>query len=156
MPASANSESTLLETLKAAPSGDLPMGWLFLEEGKAGGDTRCVLLVGPDVSGLATRATSLGFPVYGLDTRFLQIIFESSADRSYPDSPSDDELIEAYLAQLEFDADASRHFYTSLGAERAGVPCQNPGCTRGAIELSVLCRLHHFESVKHRPCPPED
>ena len=46
-------------------------------------------------------------------------------------------------------------FYAALGPERADVPCQRPGCPRGAIEQSVLCRPHHFEMVQGRPCPTE-
>jgi len=30
------------------------------------------------------------------------------------------------------------------------------GCKRGAIEQSVLCRAHHFESLCGRPCPFSD
>jgi hypothetical protein len=49
-----------------------------------------------------------------------------------------------------------REFYDVLGNERSDVPCREPGCKRGAIELSVLCRVHHFESVKKRPSPFDD
>jgi hypothetical protein len=51
--------------------------------------------------------------------------------------------------RLEWD----RQFYESLGAERADVRCRSPGCLRGALPLSVLCRRHHFEQVRGRPCP---
>jgi hypothetical protein len=54
--------------------------------------------------------------------------------------------------QLEQD----RNFYNLLGAERADVPCRSEVCKRGAIQLSVLCRVHHFESVKKRPSPFTD
>jgi len=30
------------------------------------------------------------------------------------------------------------------------------GCTRGAVAHSVLCRPHHFESIKSRPSPFHD
>jgi hypothetical protein len=49
-----------------------------------------------------------------------------------------------------------REFYGVLGEERPSIPCRTEGCTRGAIRLSVLCRVHHFESVKKRPCPFQD
>lgn len=49
-----------------------------------------------------------------------------------------------------------RAFYAVLGDERPGIPCRTEGCTRGAIQYSVLCRVHHFESVKKRPCPFQD
>jgi hypothetical protein len=51
---------------------------------------------------------------------------------------------------------SDRSFYDSLGPERAGVPCQHAGCRRNAIHHSVLCRVHHFESLCHRPCPFSD
>jgi hypothetical protein len=49
-----------------------------------------------------------------------------------------------------------REFYDVLGDERPEVPCRTDGCTRGAIKFSVLCRVHHFESVKKRPSPFQD
>ena len=49
-----------------------------------------------------------------------------------------------------------RDFYDSLGEERSDARCHGPGCARGAIVHSVLCRPHHFESVKKRPSPFHD
>jgi hypothetical protein len=49
-----------------------------------------------------------------------------------------------------------RAFYVGLGAERPGVPCRHAGCSRGAVEYSVLCRVHHFESIRGRPSPFDD
>jgi hypothetical protein len=58
------------------------------------------------------------------------------------------------LAELrEWERQQDRAFYDVLGDERADVRCQEPGCARGAISQSVLCRPHHFEMVKKRPCP---
>jgi hypothetical protein len=48
---------------------------------------------------------------------------------------------------------SNRAFYEALGPERADVPCRRAGCRRGAISYSVLCRVHHFESVCRQPCP---
>ncbi len=50
---------------------------------------------------------------------------------------------------------AAREFYDSLGEERSSHPCRKPGCNRGAVKLSVLCRIHHFEVVRG-PCPFDD
>lgn len=58
----------------------------------------------------------------------------------------------AKRAQLESD----RRFYEILGEERLEVPCRKEGCERGAIYQSVLCRVHHFESIYRRPCPFSD
>jgi hypothetical protein len=58
--------------------------------------------------------------------------------------------------QREIDAASlavDRGFYDSLGPERANTPCRRAGCKRGAVELSVLCRPHHFESLRGRPSP---
>jgi hypothetical protein len=49
-----------------------------------------------------------------------------------------------------------RAFYDVLGAERPDVPCRADGCSRGAVELSIFCRPHHFEMVQKRRCPFED
>jgi hypothetical protein len=49
-----------------------------------------------------------------------------------------------------------RHFYDALGPEEASSPCAHPGCSRGAIELSLLCRVHHFENVMRCRCPFSD
>lgn len=46
-----------------------------------------------------------------------------------------------------------RAFFEVLGDERPEVPCRQAGCERGAVRQSVLCRVHHFESVKGRTCP---
>ena len=51
---------------------------------------------------------------------------------------------------------SNRAFYEALGPERADVPCRHGVCRRGAISYSVLCRVHHFESVCRQPCPFSD
>jgi hypothetical protein len=56
------------------------------------------------------------------------------------------EIDELLLAQ-------DKQFYDSLGEERPTVPCREPNCNRGAIALSVLCRIHHFEMIQGRPSP---
>ena len=49
--------------------------------------------------------------------------------------------------------DMDRRFYDSLGEERQDFPCKHKGCPRGAVQFSVFCRPHHFESLIKRPCP---
>lgn len=46
-----------------------------------------------------------------------------------------------------------REFYDCLGPERSGEPCRREACRRGRITDGVLCRVHHFESLRGRPCP---
>jgi hypothetical protein len=69
------------------------------------------------------------------------------AGNGYVMTPERDEQLREW--QLRQD----REFYEVLGRERPSIPCRTEGCTRGAIQFSVLCRVHHFESVKKRPCP---
>lgn len=42
-------------------------------------------------------------------------------------------------------------FMDTLGNEDATKPCREPGCTRGSVQYSVMCRVHHFEMVRGRP-----
>jgi hypothetical protein len=44
-------------------------------------------------------------------------------------------------------------FYERLGAEDLSRKCKRDGCSRGAVQQSVLCRRHHFEMIQRRNCP---
>lgn len=46
-----------------------------------------------------------------------------------------------------------RTFFTSLGPETGPELCNENGCVKKRIALSVKCRLHHFQMVVGRPCP---
>lgn len=142
---------SVLGMIKAAAHGFLPPGWIYLPEGSVAPDTQCILLTDVAISELGGIGRSLGFPVYGLDTQFLQIIAESATDDVGQDF-SDEELVRAYADQLKFSLEAERRFYDLLGPERPEIACQHPGCERHAISLSVFCKPHHFESVKNSPC----
>ncbi|MEM7229628.1 MAG: hypothetical protein AAF432_12525 [Planctomycetota bacterium] len=63
-----------------------------------------------------------------------------------PDPPPAEET----LLQLD------RAFVEILGEENPTQTCRRDGCDRGAIQFSALCRRHHFESIKKRPCPFDD
>src|SRR5262245_15000499 len=69
-----------------------------------------------------------------------------------PSSDTDDELL---LARMQESPDIQpfldRAFFDSLGPEREDVRCAHLGCAYGAVELSRLCRRHHFENVMGRP-----
>jgi hypothetical protein len=58
------------------------------------------------------------------------------------------------VAKLVMESD--RKFYEILGPERSEKPCSTEGCPRGAIVNSIFCRVHHFESVLHKPSPFSD
>jgi hypothetical protein len=47
-------------------------------------------------------------------------------------------------------------FYAQLGPELTDAVCRTDGCTRGRIQYSVLCKAHHFEKLRGRPCPFSD
>jgi hypothetical protein len=65
-----------------------------------------------------------------------------------------DEEVATYRAQAEsLTLESDRQFFDLLGSEDNARPCQRVGCTRGRIESSVLCKVHHFEQIRNRPCP---
>ena len=73
--------------------------------------------------------------------------FDAWPDRlDAPDPPPAHEII----ARLD------REFYEKLGEERPGTKCKRDECTRGTVQFSVLCRPHHFESIKGKPSPYTD
>ena len=49
-----------------------------------------------------------------------------------------------------------RRFYEGLGAENTDQLCIRSGCGRGAIQQSLMCRVHHFENVMRVSCPFSD
>jgi hypothetical protein len=60
-------------------------------------------------------------------------------------------LIALWLWRMKRQLD--RGFYDSLGDERADVSCRSPECGRGAVKLSVFCKVHHFEQIMKSRCP---
>lgn len=88
----------------------------------------------------------------------LLIAGEHVALEQQPWQPGNGFVLNAERAaqRVEWQRSIDREFYDVLGAERSDVRCHEPGCKRGAISLSVLCRPHHFEMVKKRPCPFDD
>jgi hypothetical protein len=73
--------------------------------------------------------------------------------------PGDDKLQhdndQLLLARMQESPDLQpfldRSFFDSLGPEREDVRCAHIGCSSGAVEMSTLCRHHHFENVMGRP-----
>jgi hypothetical protein len=62
---------------------------------------------------------------------------------------------ETALRQARADASLlqyDREFYDQLGPEHKTELCKSPGCARGHVKYSVLCRIHHFEQICRRPC----
>ncbi|HLQ25351.1 MAG TPA: SMI1/KNR4 family protein [Acidiferrobacterales bacterium] len=53
----------------------------------------------------------------------------------------------------EFYRLTDKDFWDRLGPEQGPEPCRSPGCNRKRIELSVMCRRHHYEMMRGRECP---
>lgn len=102
-----------------------------------------------------SKAEALELWVMFVEARFDEI--DAVAWRPGPrPQPSPEETARRERARAEWQIASDREFYEKLGTERAGVPCRRSGCIRGAIEQSVLCKAHHFESIRNRPCPFDD
>lgn len=168
---------TLGSALRSALLRTLPSGWLYLpKEVALTPETECVLVDDPDAE-LDERcrpveAVRAGFPREGLDTEGLADTADCA--KLFQDPPSDALLVESFAYYLRFDAflprpgagepppweetqmKLDREFYDLLGPERPDQLCRRENCKRGAISHSVLCRIHHFEDIRGRPCPFED
>jgi hypothetical protein len=165
-------KTTLRLALRAAAAGHLDDVWLYLPQRDGLSPNTACLLVAESDENLEATATSMGFPIEGLDTQTLEGTAECA--RGFHNPPSDALLLESFIYYLKFDAWLpqpgapdpppwqetqrllDREFYVALGQERATVPCRKSGCSRGAIEQGVLCRSHHFEMLMHEPCPFTD
>ena len=53
----------------------------------------------------------------------------------------------------EIEKASARSFLEQLGPERPGTRCRREGCSRGTVEYSVMCAVHHYEMVHGRKCP---
>jgi hypothetical protein len=166
---------TLGTILRRSLDGSLPYGWVYLPEREPWTPkTRCVLLSNEELEApddaIVAKTAAAGFPVEGLDSDIIESIVRGTL--VFTQSPSDELLVEAFthyyhhdaylpfpgapspphLTMQEFTQQQDRAFYDTLGDERPGAPCGEPGCDRGAILFSTRCRRHHFENVKGRPC----
>lgn len=82
-----------------------------------------------------------------LDVIRYYILFDAFPETlNAPDPPPADEV----LRRLD------REFCEKLGPEDITKPCRREGCNRGAVNLSVFCRRHHFENFGKRTYPFDD
>lgn len=150
----------LIDILRKAVDSELGDGWLYLENKEGGWDDASKgMLVDHNQGGVAET---------GLIETLANYIVEDIARAAVQIEPvlSDETLLDAFNYYWVHDAflpeknhtappppsEADVRFYLSLGEERA-INCKHSGCDRGAISLSVFCRIHHFEMIQQKPCP---
>jgi hypothetical protein len=166
--------TTMRLALRAAAEQKLEQGWLlFLPSSEAPAlDTPCLLVGDGSDDELEAIVTECGFPEEGLDTATIEDTAECA--RKFSNSPTDELLLESFVYYWRHDTwlpapgapdptpweeterKLDRAFFDELGEERSEVPCRSEGCARGAVALSVFCRVHHFERIKKKPCPFPD
>jgi hypothetical protein len=162
--------------LELAWSRAEPRGWLYLPEDRRAwnADTSAYMLQPEDDQDYERTGAEAGTRGYRctVDDQTLEDIVQ--AVHMYLKADSFQARLEALIYYQRFDAflpsigapdpppweeaqrEADRKFYDSLGVERGDVPCRAPGCARGAVALSVLCKVYHFEQVHGRACPFAD
>lgn len=150
----------------------LGYGWIYLRDGANPTlHTECFLLTDDNddsEGGVPSEARLAGFPVEGLDTDTIRDCLEWTEELTEHQNSATD--LESFIYYWRFDAflpwlgapdpdlaeagirNLEREFYDSLGPENDANPCRSPGCARGAIQYSVLCRSHHFESIRKTSC----
>lgn len=157
------------QALREAAERQLEDGWIyFADASNPGLDTVCLLVLSSE-DDTQSVAEELGYAYEGLDTPTME--GTASAAQQFQAAPSDALLLESFIYYWRFDAwlpepgapepppwdetklKLDREFFDQLGAERPGVPCRDEGCEKGAVQLSVFCRVHHFEMVRKYPCP---
>lgn len=167
---------TLIEILRKALECQIGEGWLYLpKEQKWSLDSPAVVF---DIDEMdESEVDEDDFPIIAkqnglvgaLDCSIIEAIVQV-AKRDIQDPPSDGLLFKAFLYYFNYDAflperghkppsteqivhDSDLQFYDQLGSESADSKCKRDGCDRGKIEMSSLCRVHHFEMIKKKECP---
>jgi hypothetical protein len=161
------------QALRSALHRTLPSGWLYLPDVvRFTAETPCVLVEHLEMERDVREALRGEFPNEGLSTDLMEDTGEAA--RLFVDPPSDELLVESFNYYRRFDAylpkpgapepppwketqtRIDREFIALLGLERSDQPCRREQCDRGAISHSVLCKRHHFESIRGRPYPFDD
>jgi hypothetical protein len=169
--------ATLGAILEDAQNGRLPEGWIYLPKtDDLRVDTPCMLVTDLDLArderSIPAVAVEQGFEVEGLDKQMSEDVVAWA--RQFQDPPGASLMLEGFIYYWKYDAfperpgagppppwedvqrRLDREFYDTLGAERPHTTCRQGGCAKGTIEHSVMCRVHHFEMIKKRPCPFTD
>lgn len=160
--------STLARVLDDASKSRLEDSWIYFRDAAdVELDSEC--LVVSDYEEPGEFATSLGFPMEGLDSSSVEDCMSWAGYQSPEPSPA--LQLYAFRYYWRFDAfppyawapdpppaaevraTLALEFYRSLGSERREVRCRREGCANGAIHHSILCRAHHYEMIRREPCP---
>jgi hypothetical protein len=163
--------TTVRHVLRDAAAGTLEDAWVYLRDtAEISLEDQCVVV--GDIDEPHEFATSLGFPQEGLDTPSIEDCVAWAS--SQPEGASDELFLYSFRYYWRFDAfpahawapdpppaeeirrSLALEFYRLLGSERPGTQCRHEGCTSGAIQHSVLCRVHHYEMIRNEPCPFRD
>jgi hypothetical protein len=160
--------STLATVLDDAANSRLEDAWVYFRDvAEIELHSECLVVFENEEPG--EFASSLGFPLEGLDTSLIEdcIAWAKSQERT----PSPALQFYAFRYYWRFDAfppfawapdpppaseiraTLALEFYRSLGPERPEARCKHEGCANGAIRNSVLCRVHHYEMIRREPCP---
>ncbi|MFZ6686766.1 DUF7716 domain-containing protein [Undibacterium sp. SXout11W] len=152
-------------------------GWIYFRENLDPTlDTECLLVMDDDFEddfdGIPSKARTAGFGIEGLDTSTIEDCLRWAKHLEPKSGPALE--LESFVYYWRFDAflprpgapappppdvammNFDRKFYDELGEENISNPCRIQDCGRGAIQYSVFCRVHHFESIRKKPCPFSD
>ena len=175
-----NPTESLEAVLSRAAEERLEAGWLFLATSEdLDLATESIVLPSSAVDevaendvGVPQAAMEAGCLVESLDSD--TIVDLCNGARQLEDPPSTALLLEAFVYYWKFDAylpyagapdpppfeeiqaQADREFYEQMGEERPRTSCRKADCDRGTVNLSALCKKHHFEMVRGRACPFSD
>jgi hypothetical protein len=171
---------SILDVMRMASADRLPLGWIFLDRREPKKKRQCLVVHDDVLNENSDEAgeqvvKEYGFPYSAFSTP--AAIRLATALRELTPNPTDAQMLDGFRYYFDYleaptSLDANRQppianwtrralvagdheFWTKLKdePERPDKPCRRPGCTKGAIPLSVFCREHHFESIRKRPYP---
>lgn len=168
------SPMSLSSVFDKAIRGEAVPGWLYLPSDWRTWNAATPAYVlgyeacGGDAESIEAEAASQGYREVAEDGTLCDIV---SVARRVIGSDSFDACLEILVYYFRFDAFPSqpgqpdppprpviqasldRKFYDRLGSEQLERRCKQLNCHRGAVEHSIFCRVHHFESQMGRTCP---
>ena len=167
---------TLIQILRQALNSEIEEGWIYLPKDKKWSLNSPAIVLDLDEMD-ESEVDEEDLPILAKQKNLIETLDCSTiedivdvARRDIQDPPSDDLLFEAFLYYYNYDAflpergfkpppteqilhDLDLDFYNQLGEESSEIKCKKDDCGRGKIEMSVYCRVHHFEMIKKKQCP---